>query len=83
MSIPEIVLGVLLIVAAIAIVILVLLQESKNAGLSGAIAGGSETFFGKNKGRTMEQKLVKLTKISAITFFVLVLVSSLLLLFFS
>ena len=55
------------------LIIVVLLQESRSAGLSGAISGGADTFFGKSKGRTMEQKLVKLTKISAIAFFILTL----------
>jgi len=65
----QVVFGVVLIVLAIAIVALVLLQEGNTKGLSGAIAGGAETFFGKNKGRTMEAKLVKLTKIVGIGFF--------------
>ena len=67
------VLGAVLLIASIIIVVLVMLQQSKQAGLSGAIAGGADTFFGKSKGRTMEQKLVKLTKISAIAFFILTL----------
>ena len=81
MEVYEIVLGISLIVTAISIVILVLLQESKTEGLSGAIAGGAETFFGKNKGRTMEKKLVNLTKVFAVLFFVLSLVTTCLLLF--
>ncbi|MCR4616375.1 MAG: preprotein translocase subunit SecG [Clostridiales bacterium] len=81
MEVYEIVLGISLIITAISIVILVLLQESKSEGLSGAIAGGAETFFGKNKGRTMEKKLVNLTKIFAVLFFVLSLVTTCLLLF--
>ena len=67
----EIVFGVVLIVLSIAITALVLLQEGNSQGLSGTIAGGAETFFGKNKGRTMEAKLVKLTKIVGISFFVI------------
>ncbi|MGI6248546.1 MAG: preprotein translocase subunit SecG [Acutalibacteraceae bacterium] len=78
----EIVLGILLILSSISIIIVVLLQESKTAGLSGAIAGGAETFFGKNKGRTIEQKLVKWTKYIAVFFFILSLATTLLLLFF-
>ena len=66
-------LGAVLIILAIFLIIVVLLQESRSAGLSGAISGGDDTFFGKSKGRTMEQKLVKLTKISAIAFFILTL----------
>ncbi|MCR5041911.1 MAG: preprotein translocase subunit SecG [Clostridia bacterium] len=69
----EIVLGALLIIVAIAIIIIVLLQQSREAGLSGVIAGGAETFLGKNKGRSIEAKLSKWTKILAIIFFVLTL----------
>ena len=76
-----ILLGVLLIVTSLAIIIVVLMQESRSQGLSGAIAGGAETFFGKNKGRTIEQKLVKITKACAVVFFVLSLVSTLIVLF--
>lgn len=65
--------GAVLIILAVFLIIVVLLQESRSAGLSGAISGGADTFFGKSKGRTMEQKLVKLTRISAIAFFVLTL----------
>lgn len=69
------VLGSILIVASVIIVVLVMLQQSKQAGLSGAIAGGADTFFGKNKGRTMEAKLAKFTKILAIVFMVVALAS--------
>ena len=81
MAVHEIILGIVLILLSVAIIVLVLLQEGKSAGLSGAIAGGAETFFGKNKSRTMESKLVLITKIIAISFFVLALVATLLRLF--
>ena len=81
MAVHETILGIVLILLSVAIIVLVLLQEGKSAGLSGAIAGGAETFFGKNKSRTMESKLVLITKIIAISFFVLALVATLLLLF--
>ena len=81
MAVHEIILGIVLILLSVAIIVLVLLQEGKSAGLSGAIAGGAETFFGKNKSRTMESKLVLITKIIAISSFVLALVATLLLLF--
>ena len=73
MSALQYVFGAVLIILAIFLIIVVLLQESRSAGLSGAISGGADTFFGKSKGRTMEQKLVKLTKMSAIVFFILTL----------
>ena len=78
----QVVFGVVLIVLSIAIVALVLLQEGNSQGLSGAIAGGAETFFGKNKGRSMEAKLVKLTKIVGISFFVLALAAKIILTIF-
>ena len=81
MAVHEIILGIILLLLSVAIIVLVLLQEGKSAGLSGAIAGGAETFFGKNKSRSMESKLVLITKIIAISFFVLALVATLLLLF--
>lgn len=81
MGVHEIIFGIVLLILSIAIIILVLLQESKSAGLSGAIAGGAETFFGKNKSRTMESKLVLVTKIIAISFFVIALVATLVMLF--
>ncbi len=81
MTALQYVLSILIILLSIAISILVLMQESKQQGLSGAISGAAETFFGKNKGRTMEAKLEKFTKIAGVAFFVLALVSSLLVLF--
>lgn len=77
----EIVLGIVLIITSLALVAIVLLQEGRSAGLSGAIAGGAETFLGKGKSKTVEQKLVKITKILAIVFFVLSLLSTLVVLF--
>ncbi|MBO4342762.1 MAG: preprotein translocase subunit SecG [Clostridia bacterium] len=80
MSWYEILLGVILIVTAISLVAVVLMQEGRADGL-GAIAGGAETFLGKNKGRTVEQKLVKITKALAVVFFVLSLLATLIVLF--
>ena len=77
----EIVLGVVLIITSLALVAMVLLQEGRQQGLSGAIAGGADTFLGKSKGKTVEQKLVKITKVLAVVFFILSLVSTLVVLF--
>lgn len=65
-------LGAVLILASIVIVVTVMLQQSQQQGLSGAIAGGSDSFFEKNKGRTMEAKLAKITKLFTVIFFVAV-----------
>ena len=75
------VLAIVTILTSIIITILVMLQESKSQGLSGAIAGGAESLFGKSKGRAFEDKLVKYTKYLTVAFFVLTLGTSLLLLF--
>lgn len=69
----EILIGVLLILVSIFLIIAVLFQSSKNARLSGAIAGGAETFFGKTKGKSIDKKLGSLTVIVSIIFAVVVL----------
>lgn len=58
------------IVVAIALIVIVLLQSGKSHGLSGSIAGGAETFFGKNKGRTIDAFLSKLTTVVAVIFLI-------------
>ena len=71
----DIILGVLLIVAAVFLVIAVLFQSGKSKVVSGTISGGnSETYFGKNKGKSLDKKLSLLTAIVAIVFMVIVLV---------
>jgi len=72
----RIVLTVVFIIICLALVVLVLMQEGKSAGL-GAISGGSESYWGKNKGRSMEGQLVKITRILAILFMVLAAVLNL------
>ena len=62
---------VLLIIDCIALITVVLLQEGKSNGLSGAISGGAEQLFGKQKQRGVDLFLHRLTIILAILFFVL------------
>lgn len=69
----RIILTVVFIIVCIALIAIVLLQEGKSAGL-GAIAGGAESYWGKNKGRSMEGALVKATKYLVIAFIVLAVV---------
>ncbi len=76
----QIALSFVIIIVAVIIIALVLLQESKQQGL-GAITGAAESFFGKNKDKTLEAKLSKLTKIFGTIFFVLAFVSSMIVLF--
>ena len=67
---------IIYIIVCIAIVIVVLMQEGKTSGL-GAISGVAESYWGKNKGRSMEGNLEKFTKIAAVLIFVLALVLNL------
>lgn len=76
MGILRIILTVIFVLVCIAAVVLVLLQEGKSAGL-GAIAGAAESYWGKNKGRSMEGNLVKWTKILTVAFFLLAIVLNL------
>ena len=70
MEILRYILRGIFILDCLVLVVLVLMQEGKSAGL-GAISGSSDTYWGKNKGRSREANLVRLTKILAILFIVL------------
>lgn len=72
----RIILTIVFIIICIGLVALVLLQEGKSAGL-GAISGAAETYWGKNKGRSMEGTLVRITKILAVLFIVLAVILNL------
>ena len=61
MAVLKMILTIVFIIVSIALTVVVLMQQGKNAGL-GAIAGGAETYWGKNKGRSMEGMLNKITK---------------------
>lgn len=73
MSTPTLIFGIVLIVAAVFLVVAVLMQQGKSHNLSGTIAGGAETFFGKSKGQTMNKKLNTVTTVVAIVFVLIVL----------
>ena len=68
----ELVLGILLLVVAVFLVIAVLMQHGKSHNLSGTIAGGAETFFGKSKAQTIDKTLSRVTTIVAIVFVIIV-----------
>ena len=68
----EYVLGIILIVMAVFLLFAVLMQSGKDKRLSGSIAGGAETFFGKTKGKTWDKILSRVTTIVSIAFAVLV-----------
>ena len=70
----ELVIGIILLIGALFLIIAVLMQQGKQKGLSGAISGGADTFFGKQKGKTVDKILSKATTIVAVLFVALVLV---------
>ncbi|MSS63781.1 preprotein translocase subunit SecG [Velocimicrobium porci] len=77
MAVLHTILTIVYIIACIALVIVVIMQEGKQAGLTGSISGAAETYWGKNKGRSMEGALEKATRYLGIVFIVLSLVLNL------
>lgn len=73
MAALRIVLTIIFILVSVVLAAIVLMQEGKSAGL-GAISGAAETYWGKNKGRSMEGTLENITKVLAVAFFILALV---------
>ena len=72
-----IVFTIIQLLAALFLIVVVLLQSGKRSGLSGAIAGGADTFMTKTKARSWDAKLAKWTKWVALVFAVLTLVLNL------
>ena len=73
MSVIRIILTIVFIIVCIGLTFIVLLQEGKSAGL-GTIGGAAESYWGKNKGRSMEGALVKITRVLAVLFILLAVV---------
>ena len=65
------ILTVVFVIVCIILTIIVLMQEGKSAGLTGSISGAADTYWGKNKGRSMEGALEKGTKVLTIVFVIL------------
>lgn len=74
MEILRVVVTVAYVLICLGLVVVVLMQEGKSAGLSGSINGVADTYWGKNKGRSMEGKLVTITKVLVVLFFVIAVV---------
>ena len=72
----RVVINIIFILVCVALTVLVLMQEGKSAG-QGSISGAAETYWGRNKGRSMEGMLVKITKILAVFFMLLAVVLNL------
>ncbi len=70
MEVLKIILTILFVIDCIVLTAIVLLQEGKSAGL-GTISGAADSYWGQNKGRSMEGALVKATRIAAVLFIVL------------
>lgn len=73
MQILRTILTILFVIDCIALTVVVLMQEGKSQGL-GAIAGAADTYWGKNKGRSMEGKLVTITKVLSVLFVLIAII---------
>lgn len=78
MSIPQIVVSVIIVVACLFLIVVVLLQSGKNSGVAGALSGGADTFLSKNQGNTWDHRLARITRVVAAVFMLAVLVLNLL-----
>lgn len=76
MTTAQIIIGALVLLVSIIIIAVVLLQQGRRAGITGAISGGADTFLSKNKARDFDAFLAKWTKYIAIIFFVLAIVAN-------
>ena len=74
MTTLELILTIIQLISGLAMTVIVLMQSGKSAGLSGAIAGGAETFLSKGKAKTLDAKLAKETKWFGLVFVILTLV---------
>ena len=71
------ILTIIQVILAVGLVVIVTIQSGKSAGLSGSIGGMADSYWGRNKSRSMEGKLEKLTKYAAILWLILALVLNL------
>lgn len=78
METAKLIMTIVQVLVSLALIISVIFQSGKHAGMSGTIDGVADTFFGKNKARSLDAKLEKLTGILAIAFIVLTFVITLL-----
>lgn len=76
MGVLEVIIGALVLILSVIIILMVVLQQGRRAGMSGAISGAADTFLSKNKARTVEAKLERFTKYIAILFIILVVLAN-------
>lgn len=77
METVRVVVTIVYVIICIALTVIVLMQEGNSAGLSGAINGVADTYWGKNKGRSVEGGLVKVTRILTVLFIIISLILNL------
>ena len=78
MTTPQLVLSIIYFIVALGLIAVVMLQSGKSAGLSGVFGGNSDTFLSKNKAKSADARLARMTKWVAVVFMVLTLVLCLL-----
>lgn len=76
MGVLEIIVGVLVLLVSLAVIVTVLFQQGHRTGVNGAISGVADTFLSKNKAKTADKILGKVTVILAVVFFVLALAAN-------
>ncbi len=81
MNVFSYIIGILIIIFAIAIILAVLLQEGRRAGVNGAISGAADTFLSKNKARSVDAFLSRWTKYITVAFIALVILVNIVALF--
>ncbi len=74
MHVVKIILTVLFALLGIALTAIVLMQEGKQAGLSGSISGAAESYWGKNKAKSMEGRLERITRYMVIVFMLIAII---------
>lgn len=75
MTVPQLIIGIIMIIVSLIIIGVVLLQQGRRSGL-GAISGGADTFFSKGKARTVDAILSRWTKYIALAFFVIAIIAN-------
>ena len=75
MTIPQLVIGIIMIIVSLIIIAVVLIQQGRRSGL-GAISGGADTFLSKSKARTVDAILGRWTKYIALFFFIVALIAN-------
>lgn len=78
MTTAQLIVSIIYFIVSLALVAIVMLQSGKSAGLSGAIAGGADTFLSKNKAKSADARLARMTKWVAVVFMLLTLIICLL-----